>query len=77
MRIGIECLLADTMESAYPIARQLNQLNIERRQIEGEMKQQALSALDSLQLSKEDVPPALILFEENWHQGVIGIVAGV
>ena len=41
------------------------------------MKQQALSALDSLQLSKEDVPPALILFEENWHQGVIGIVAGV
>lgn len=44
MRIGIECLLADTMETAYPIAQQLNQLNIDRRQIEGEMKQQALSA---------------------------------
>ena len=35
MRIGIECLLADTMETAYPIAQQLNQLNIDRRQIEG------------------------------------------
>ncbi|MCX2644115.1 single-stranded-DNA-specific exonuclease RecJ, partial [Klebsiella pneumoniae] len=49
MRIGIECLLADTMETAYHIAQQLNQLNIDRRQIEGEMKQQAVSALDSLQ----------------------------
>lgn len=39
------------METAYPIAQQLNQLNIDRRQIEGEMKQQALSALDSLQLT--------------------------
>ncbi|MGQ1129709.1 single-stranded-DNA-specific exonuclease RecJ [Acinetobacter baumannii] len=76
MRIGIECLLADTMETAYPIAQQLNQLNIDRRQIEGEMKQQALSALDSLQLSQQDIPAALVLFEENWHQGVIGIVAG-
>ena len=77
MRIGIECLLADTMETAYPIAQQLNQLNIDRRQIEGEMKQQALSALDSLQLSQQDIPAALVLFEENWHQGVIGIVADV
>lgn len=41
------------------------------------MKQQALSALDSLQLSQQDIPAALVLFEENWHQGVIGIVADV
>lgn len=76
MRIGIECLLADDLATAYPIAQQLNALNLERRQVESEMKQQALTALESLQLSEEDIPAALVLFEENWHQGVIGIVAG-
>ena len=76
MEIGIECLLAPDLENAYPLARQLNQLNIERRQIEAQMKQEALRYLEQLQLSKENIPPALIMFEEHWHQGVIGIVAG-
>ena len=40
------------------------------------MKQEALRYLEQLQLSKENIPPALIMFEEHWHQGVIGIVAG-
>ncbi|MDH0032834.1 MULTISPECIES: single-stranded-DNA-specific exonuclease RecJ [unclassified Acinetobacter] len=76
MRIGIECLLAPDMASAYPIAQQLNQLNIERRQVEGAMKQQALSALQHIQLETEHLPAALVMFDEQWHQGVIGIVAG-
>lgn len=76
MEIGIECLLAPDLKNAYPLARQLNQLNIERRQIEAQMKQEALRYLEQLQLSKENIPPALIMFEEHWHQGVIGIVAG-
>lgn len=76
MRIGIECLLAPDMATAYPIAQQLNQLNIERRQVEGAMKQQALSALQHIQLETEHLPVALVMFDEQWHQGVIGIVAG-
>jgi len=76
MRIGIECLLAADMATAYPIAQQLNQLNIERRQVETEMKQQALNALQHIQLEKEHLPAALVMFDEQWHQGVIGIVAG-
>ncbi|MGA6137435.1 single-stranded-DNA-specific exonuclease RecJ [Acinetobacter dispersus] len=76
MRIGIECLLAADMQTAYPIAQQLNQLNIERRQVETEMKQQALSALQHIQLETEHLPAALVMFDEQWHQGVIGIVAG-
>ena len=76
MRIGIECLLAPDMATAYPIAQQLNQLNIERRQVEVAMKQQALSALQHIQLETEHLPAALVMFDEQWHQGVIGIVAG-
>ena len=76
MRIGIECLLAANMAEAYPIAQQLNQLNIERRQVETEMKQQALIALQHIQLETEHLPVALVMFDEQWHQGVIGIVAG-
>ena len=76
MRIGIECLLAPDMATAYPIAQQLNQLNIERRQVETAMKQQALAALQHIQLETEHLPAALVMFDEQWHQGVIGIVAG-
>ncbi|WP_288403129.1 single-stranded-DNA-specific exonuclease RecJ [uncultured Acinetobacter sp.] len=76
MRIGIECLLAPDLETAYPIAQQLNQLNVERRQVEAEMKQQAMSALQHVQLQADSLPAALVMFEEQWHQGVIGIVAG-
>jgi single-stranded-DNA-specific exonuclease len=76
MDIGIECLLASDFARAYPLAEQLNQLNIERRQVEAKMKQEALKELDQIQLDATELPPALIMFEQNWHQGVIGIVAG-
>ena len=76
MDIGIECLLAEDMQTAYALAQQLNDLNLERRQVEAEMKQDALSAMEHLQLDRTSLPSALIMFEEHWHQGVIGIVAG-
>lgn len=76
MRIGIECLLAADMATAYPLAQQLNQLNTERRQVENEMKQQAMQALQHIQLETIHLPAALVMFDEQWHQGVIGIVAG-
>lgn len=76
MDIGIECLLAEDYSSAYALAQQLNQLNVERRQVETQMKQDALTALAQFKLDETEIPAALILFEPHWHQGVIGIVAG-
>ena len=76
MDIGIECLLATDIQSAHTLARQLNDLNLERRQVESEIKQEALAELENLQLDQDHLPAALVMFEEHWHQGVIGIVAG-
>ena len=76
MDIGIECLLATDTQTAHALARQLNDLNLERRQVESEIKQEALAALENLQLDQDHLPAALVMFEEHWHQGVIGIVAG-
>lgn len=76
MDIGIECLLAEEYSTAYALAQQLNQLNVERRQVETQMKQDALTALAQFKLDETETPAALILFEPYWHQGVIGIVAG-
>ena len=76
MDIGIECLLANDMQTAYTFARQLNDLNLERRQVESQMKQEALAEMQSLHLDENNLPAALVMFDEQWHQGVIGIVAG-
>ncbi|MFU8925761.1 single-stranded-DNA-specific exonuclease RecJ [Acinetobacter puyangensis] len=76
MQIGIECLLAPDLTTAYPIAYQLDRLNVERRQVEQNMREQAFEYLTELQLEQERIPEALVLFEPEWHQGVIGIVAG-
>ena len=63
-------------QAAAQLAQQLNQLNVERRQVETQMKQDALTALAQFKLDATEPPAALILFEPHWHQGVIGIVAG-
>lgn len=75
MSLGIECLLADSHETAGQIARQLDQLNRDRRRIETEMKDQALEALEQIQLDDQELQWGLCLFDEGWHQGVIGILA--
>lgn len=76
MEIGIECLLADKYQQAYQLAKQLDELNLQRRQVELSMREQAFDYLAQVQLQSTEIPPALILFEPEWHQGVIGIVAG-
>jgi single-stranded-DNA-specific exonuclease len=75
MSLGVACLLSDDLQQAKAMARQLDSLNSERRVIEREMQQQALAALDKLRL-KGDIPVGLCLFNEKWHQGVSGIIAG-
>jgi len=78
MSLGIECLLSDDLNHARELATQLSMLNEERRQIEQKMQQQAFAELDKLmnlenQLNK--LPFGICLFDENWHQGVIGLLA--
>ena len=73
MSLGIECLLADGPE-AYGFARQLDSLNRERREIETDMKAEALQSLETLNLN-HDLLFGLALYDQNWHQGVIGILA--
>lgn len=73
MSLGIECLLADEMEPAYRMARRLDDLNRERRDIEAQMKQQALDSLAELDVAADHA--GLCVYEPDWHQGVIGILA--
>lgn len=75
MSLGIECLLVDDEASAAAKAERLDALNRERRAIEADMQQQALSAVESLCLDDTALPRGLCLFDRNWHQGVIGLVA--
>ena len=76
MRVGIDCLLCDDPGRALVMARQLDGLNRERRDIQDTMHEQALAAIERLNLSKrEDLPSGLCLYQKDWHQGVVGIVA--
>ena len=78
MSIGIECLLSDNYEQAFKYASTLNQMNLQRRQIESEMLEQAFDLLNQ-QVErldeKELIPDALALYDEQWHQGVVGLLA--
>ena len=78
MRIGIECLLADDWAEAERLAQQLEQLNRERRAVEGEMRAQADEIVQSLDDDDQlaDTARGIVLYQPHWHQGVIGIVAG-
>lgn len=76
MSLGIECLLCDDGAVVRGLARTLNQLNEERKGIEQDMQVQALTALGKLNLNlQNELPKGLCLFDESWHQGVIGILA--
>jgi single-stranded-DNA-specific exonuclease len=75
MSLGIECLVTQEADRAMTIATQLDALNRERRSIETEMQQQALAAVQSLQLEGTALPRGLCLYDPAWHQGVIGLVA--
>ncbi|WP_398310396.1 single-stranded-DNA-specific exonuclease RecJ [Zoogloea sp.] len=73
MSLGIECLITDDMGRALNIAQELDKLNRERRAIEADMQEGAMAELDSIDPGARS---SLVLFEAEWHQGVIGILAG-
>ena len=74
MSLGVACLLADNRETALHIAYQLDDLNKERRVIESQMQKEASRSIDQLNLSQQ-LLPGICLYNEEWHQGVIGLVA--
>ncbi len=76
MSLGIECLLTDDKENATEMAKKLNQLNIERRQIQNNMEEQALTEFEKyLQDTSKKMPHGICIYNQNWHQGVVGVLA--
>ena len=79
MTLGIECLCTDDAERAAQLAQQLDAINRERRVVEADMRSQAELLLDALmaqQPAPDQAPPALVIFDAAFHEGVVGIVAG-
>jgi single-stranded-DNA-specific exonuclease len=76
MTLGIECLRTDDDARASDLAAQLDAINRERREVEGHMREQAERTLELLIPPEADAPPAVALFDESFHEGVVGIVAG-
>jgi single-stranded-DNA-specific exonuclease len=72
MSLGIECLITDDENRAWELAQQLNDINLQRREIEAEMQSAAMLHLEDFQPSNSTT---ICVFDETWHQGVIGIVA--
>lgn len=76
MSIGIRCLLADSDSEAQALAERLDQLNVERREIEARMQEAALAAVKGLaDAATAGARQGVCLFDPGWHQGVVGLVA--
>ncbi len=75
MTLGIECLLTDDDARAAELAQALDGINRERRVIEGDMREQAMEIAESLFDEGEEPPPAICVFDPDFHEGVVGIVA--
>jgi single-stranded-DNA-specific exonuclease len=73
MSVGIRCLLANTSASALPLATELDRYNRERREIEADMQDDAMAAIDAATQAGDAY--SLCLYDARWHQGVVGIVA--
>lgn len=74
MSLGIHCLLAETPAMAKQMAEKLDELNCERRALEAQMQQEAFDIVQNLKLNKK-LPLGICLYDETWHQGVVGLVA--
>ena len=75
MTRGIECLLTDDPARGDELARTLDGINRERRTIEADMREQAELAADAMIDEDEEPPPAVAIFDPDFHEGVVGIVA--
>lgn len=74
--LGIECLLCDDAGKALEMATRLDEINRERRTLEAEMRAQAEDLVEAMHLEDEgELPMGICLFDESWHEGVVGILA--
>ncbi len=76
MALGVECLLAAHAHGADSAALVLEQLNAERRERQSQMQDEALASLAALDLGDAGLPSGLCLHEADWHEGIVGLVAG-
>lgn len=75
MSVGIECLLSPSVQQARGYAAQLESLNQERKEIQADMQEQAAVAVQNMNTDGNELPQGICLFQEDWHQGVIGLIA--
>jgi len=75
MSLGIECLLCDDPKQALEMAQALDGMNQQRKTIETDMRTQAMATLETLSLDEAQMPAGLCIYNADWHQGVIGILA--
>ncbi len=75
MTLGIECLLTDDPARGEELAKTLDGINRDRRSIEADMREQAEMAADAMVDEDEEPPPAIAIFDPDFHEGVVGIVA--
>ena len=75
MSLGIACLLEPNYRRAKDMGSQLDQLNVQRRALEVQMQDEAFAALDKLNLDQDNFPFGICVYEPDWHQGVVGLVA--
>jgi single-stranded-DNA-specific exonuclease len=75
MTLGIECLTTDDPAQADTLAKTLDGINRERRVIEGDMREQAMNIVEGLFDEGDEPPPAICVFDPDFHEGVVGIVA--
>ena len=75
MTLGIECLVTDDPAQADTLAKTLDGINRERRVIEGDMREQAMNIVEGLFDEGDEPPPAICVFDPDFHEGVVGIVA--
>ena len=73
MSVGIECLLTDDPDNAAGLARVLDEINRERRDIEAKMRAEAFAFVDAMDVTR--IPACVCLYDEHWHQGVVGLIA--
>ncbi|MBQ0720690.1 MAG: single-stranded-DNA-specific exonuclease RecJ [Gammaproteobacteria bacterium] len=75
MAVGIRCLLSEDPAEAKQLALQLDELNRDRRLIEADMQSEALALLAELNFDADNMPWGVCLYDQGWHQGVVGLLA--
>ncbi|MFZ3403991.1 single-stranded-DNA-specific exonuclease RecJ [Aeromonas salmonicida] len=75
MSLGVACLLSDDLNLARQLASEMDSLNQERKEIEQGMQQEALATLEQIRFRDGEVPSGIVLHRDEWHQGVVGLVA--